>query len=257
MNIEVDREDSIVRLAINRPQLRNALNTETITELHQAFLQWGQDPTVHAIILTGTGDKAFCAGADLGEVRQLSSVEAVRSYFGGIAELIQTMASIPPLVIAAVFGYTLAGGMGLAAGADLLVAASDTQFGLPEIKIGLFPMVVMAPIVRLIGKRRALELLMSGRMVDAPTMEQWGFCNRVVDPDQVQSEALDLARAVTPGSATIARLGKEAFRWSEDLSYDQALHYLQNMVSLVALTDDSREGVEAFSERRAPNWIQR
>lgn len=254
MNIEVERQESLVRIAINRPGVRNALNTETIQELIQAFRQWGQDPTVHAIILTGTGDKAFCAGADLSEVRQLSGVEAVRRYFGGVRELIQIMASIPTLVIAAVFGYTLAGGMGLAAGADLLVAGSDTQFGLPEIKIGLFPMVVMAPIVRLIGKRRALELLMSGRMVDALTMEQWGFCNRVVAPDQVQEQALELARAVTPGSSTIARLGKEAFRWSEDLSYEQALHYLQNMVSLVALTEDSHEGVEAFSEHRSPNW---
>lgn len=257
MNIEVERQDSLVRIAINRPLVRNALNTETIHDLIQAFRQWGHDPAVRAIILTGTGDKAFCAGADLEEVRQLSGVEAVRRYFGGVAELIQTMAAIPPLVIAAVFGYTLAGGMGLAAGADLLVAASDTQFGLPEIKIGLFPMVVMAPIVRLIGKRRALELLMSGRMVDAATMEQWGFCNRVVASDQVQEQAMELARTVTAGSSTIARMGKEAFRESEDLSYEQALHYLQNMVSLVALTEDSREGVAAFAERRPPNWTHR
>lgn len=253
-NIEVERQESLVRLSINRPAVRNALNTETVQELIQAFRQWGQDPSVHAIILTGTGDKAFCAGADLNEVRQLSGVAAVRRYFGGIAELIETMASIPPLVIAAVFGYTLAGGMGLAAGADLLVAGADTQFGLPEIKVGLFPMVVMAPIVRLIGKRRALELLMSGRMVDAVTMEQWGFCNRVVAPEEVQEQALELARAVTPGSSAIARLGKEAFYWSSDLSYEQALHYLQNMVSLVALTEDSHEGIEAFLGRRPPNW---
>ncbi|MHB1611973.1 MAG: enoyl-CoA hydratase/isomerase family protein [Sulfobacillus sp.] len=254
MQVEVAQDKTVVELTINREQARNALNSETIDELIRAFRRFEKDPTVHAIILTGAGDRAFCSGADLKEVQQLAGVEARRRYFGAIAELIETMGRQPQLVIAAVFGYTLAGGMGLAAGADFLVAADDTVFGLPEIKIGLFPMVVMAPIMRLIGRRRTLELVMSGRLVDARTMEQWGFCNRVVPRERVHQDARQFALEVTPGSAAIARLGKEALRGAEGLSYEDALHYLHNMVSLTAMTEDSQEGIAAFLGHREPDW---
>ncbi len=254
MAIRQTRDDAIVELAIDRPAARNALNTETIAELTQAFSHWAQDPTVHAVILTGTGDRAFCAGADLKEVQQLDGVEARRRYFGGVASLLDTMAMAPQLVIAAIFGYTLAGGMGLAAGADFVVAADDTRGGLPEINIGLFPMVVMAPIERAIGPRRTLELVMSGQLVDVSTLDRWGFCNRVVPKDQLHAEAWRFAREITPGSAAIRRLGKEAWRTVQDLPYRNALQYLHNMVSLVAMTEDSAEGVAAFLAHRDPKW---
>jgi enoyl-CoA hydratase/carnithine racemase len=254
MAIRETRDAAIVELAIDRPEARNALNTETIRELTQALAHWAQDPTVHAVIVTGTGDRAFCAGADLKEVQQLDGVDARRRYFGGVATLLETMAMAPQLVIAAIFGYTLAGGLGLAAGADFVVAADDTQGGLPEIHIGLFPMVVMAPIARAIGPRRTLELVMSGRLVDVATLDRWGFCNRVVPKDQLHAEAWRFAREITPGSAAIRRLGKDAWRTLQDLPYRDALQYLKNMVSLVAMTEDSAEGVNAYLAHRDPNW---
>ncbi len=252
-NLQVQMGSTSV-VAINRPDVRNALNTETINELIDALQAMAQSPEVEVIILTGTGDKAFCAGADLAEVQRLASVDAVRGYFGNMARLIHTLQHLPQPVIGAAFGYTLAGGMGLAAGVDLLIAADDTRFGLPEVKVGLYPMVVTAPIARLIGARRALELGLTGRMIDAATAEAWGFVNHVVPKADLMAEAHKLANEIKSGSSVIARLGKEGWRLSQDLGMDDAMEALKSLVSLVALSEDSHEGVTAFTEKRTPQW---
>ena len=241
-------------IAINRPEVRNALNTETINELIDTLNRVAASREVEVVILTGTGDKAFCAGADLAEVRRLASVDGVRDDFGNMARLIHTLQHMPQPVIGAAFGYTLAGGMGLAAGVDLLIAADDTRFGLPEVKVGLYPMVVTAPIARLIGARRALELGLTGRMIDARTAEAWGFVNHVVPKAELMVEAHKLADEIKSGSAVIARLGKEGWRLSQDLGMDDAMEALKSLVSLVALSEDSHEGVAAFVEKRPPVW---
>lgn len=245
---------SVTTLRLNRPEQRNALNSETIEGLINALEAYGQDAAVRVIRITGTGDKAFCAGADLRQVEALQSVDEVRRYFGGMARLMAAMHRCPKPIIAAVFGYTLAGGMGLAAGADLVVAAQDTVFGLPEIQIGLFPMVVMAPIMRHLGQRRTLELAWTGDRIDAETAERWGFVNRVYPTSDLQAESLRFCQELAEKSAFITSLGKQASRTAGDLPYEDALRYLQEMVSLVALSEDSREGIRAFWEKRRPRW---
>lgn len=247
----------VTEVTINRPEVRNALNSETIHELCQAFDEARQRSDVDVLILTGAGEKAFCAGADLAEVGSLSAMGEVRQYFSQMAHLIDVLHNQPQPVIGAVFGYTLAGGMGLACGVDLLVASSDTRFGLPEVKVGLYPMVVTAPIARLIGPRRTLELGLTGKMIDAPTAMEWGLVNRLVEPGQAKAEAVKLAEEIRLGSPLIARLGKEGWRVAQDVPMSEALSALQNLVSLVALSDDSREGVRAFLEKRSPNWPSR
>lgn len=253
MNIRIEHS-AISQLTLNRPQVRNALNQETIHELIEAFSELGHDPQVRVIILRAEGEKAFCAGADLGEVATLGTVESVRGYFSLMGRLIETIHQLPTPVIAATFGYTLAGGMGLAAACDFVVAAEDGHFGLPEVKIGLFPMVVMAPITRLIGPRRTLELALTGRLVTSQEMDQWGFCNAVVPFGKVQSQAMELAELISLGSPFVARMGKEAWSQTQDMEYHKAIEYLQNMVSLIALSDDSHEGIKAFQEKRVPIW---
>jgi enoyl-CoA hydratase/carnithine racemase len=174
-----------------------------------------------------------------------------------MAQLIQSLQKLPQPVIGAVFGHVLAGGMGLAAGVDLLVADENSRFGLPEVKVGLYPMVVTAPISRLIGMRRTLELSLTGRLIDVSTAERWGLVNRVAPTGQTLNEALRLANEIRVGSPVIARLGKEGWRLAQDLEMADALAALKNLVTLVALSEDSREGVAAFTEKRSPNWPSR
>ncbi|MCL5014483.1 MAG: enoyl-CoA hydratase-related protein [Firmicutes bacterium] len=253
MNIRVEH-NAISQVTLNRPQVRNALNQETIRELIETFSELGRDPGVQVIILRAEGEKAFCAGADLNEVATLGTVESIRQYFSLMGTLIETIHGLPIPVIAATFGYTLAGGMGLAAACDFVIASEDGHFGLPEVKIGLFPMVVMAPITRLIGPRRTLELALTGRLVTSREMDQWGFCNAVVPFEKVDTQARELAELISLGSPFITRMGKEAWYQVQDMEYHKAIEYLQNMVSLIALSDDSREGIKAFREKRAPVW---
>jgi enoyl-CoA hydratase/carnithine racemase len=244
----------VTTVRLNRPQARNALNAEVMDRLRQVFQELARDPDVAVIRLTATGEQAFSAGADLREVEALTGVEAVRAYFGGMALLLEAMFSCPKPIVAAAFGYTLAGGMGLAAGADLLVAASDTVFGLPEIGVGLFPMVVMAAISRHIGRRRTLQLAFTGERIDAATAERWGFVNHLWPQAELEAESLALCERLSEKSAAILALGKEAYGQMADMAYPAQLHYLKDMVSLVALSEDSKEGVRAFWERRPPVW---
>jgi enoyl-CoA hydratase/carnithine racemase len=244
----------VATVRLNRPERRNALDLPTITRLTAVVGDLAADPGVRVIRLTAVGDRAFCAGADLHEVENLAGVEGYRRYFGGLATLLDLLYRCPKPVVAAVFGFTLAGGMGLAAGADLLWAADDTVFGLPEIGIGLFPMVVMAAIGRHIGRRRTLELALSGQRIDAATAERWGFVNRVVPRAALEEDSLAYCARLADQSPLIMELGKEAYGQMADMPYPAALRYLREMVSLVALSDDAAEGIRAFWEKRPPRW---
>ena len=244
----------VATIRLNRPAQRNALNTATIHALIDALEMLGRDSSVAVIRLTAAGDRAFCAGADLKEVEALADVTAVRRYFGGMARLLRALWSCPQPVVAVVFGYTLAGGMGLAAGADLVVAAEDTVFGLPEVDIGLYPMVVMAPIMRILGRRRTLDLAWSGRRVDVATAERWGFVNRIVPTATREADGLAYCEALAARSGLISRLGKAGAGPAWDLDYPGALVWLEEQVGLVALSEDSREGLRAFREKRPPVW---
>ena len=252
-HLTVTREDVIAIVTFNRPERRNAFNLAMWRRLKEIMEALSADEALRCVVLRGAGG-AFSAGADLREVEALTGVEAVRAYFGGMALLLEAMFSCPKPIVAAAFGYTLAGGMGLAAGADLLVAASDTVFGLPEIGVGLFPMVVMAAISRHIGRRRTLQLAFTGERIDAATAERWGFVNHLWPQAELEAESLALCERLSEKSAAILALGKEAYGQMADMAYPAQLHYLKDMVSLVALSEDSKEGVRAFWERRPPVW---
>jgi enoyl-CoA hydratase/carnithine racemase len=245
----------VATLRLNRPEQRNALNTALIETLIEALGDLGRDPDVAVVRLTAAGERAFCAGADLREVEALGDVAAVRRYFGGMARLLKALWQCPKPVVAVAFGHTLAGGMGLAAGADLLLAADDTSFGLPEMQIGLFPMVVMAPISRILGRRRTLELALSGQRVDAATAERWGFVNRILPAASREEDGRRYCEDLAGKSGLISRLGKLGAGPAWDLDYLAALEWLEEQVSVVALSADSREGIQAFWAKRAPEWL--
>jgi enoyl-CoA hydratase/carnithine racemase len=248
-NILSEREDGIATVTINRPDARNALSSATIEELNAAFSEIASDESVRVAILRGAGDVAFCAGADLKEVAALSDIPARRRYFGGVANLLETIHRMPQPVIARVAGFALAGGMGLAA-----IAADNAEFGLPEITLGLFPMVVMAPILRLCGPRAAVALALGGERIDARRALELNLITKLVPASQLDSEVRRLARRLKGHSALVMALGKQAIYNSAAMDYVSALTYLKEMVALIASSEDLAEGVNAFLAKRAPTF---
>jgi enoyl-CoA hydratase/carnithine racemase len=253
-NLIVERDEGVATVTINRPEVRNALDTPTIDALGAAFSELARDSAVRVVVLRGAGDAAFCAGADLKEVAALADLPARRRYFGGVANVLETIHRMPQPVIARVAGFALAGGMGLAAGCDFVIASDNAEFGLPEITLGLFPMVVMAPILRLVGPRAAVELALGGERIDANRAERIGLVTRVVPISQLDSEVRRLARRLKSFSPLVLGLGKQAIYHSGSMDYVSALNYLREMVALVASSEDLAEGVRAFLEKRAPEF---
>ena len=253
----VEVQDGVASVTLNRPDVRNALSATLIRELEQALAKLEADPAARVIVLSGAGDKAFCAGADLKGVGDRGTTLQARESFGGLARILEAMARMRTPVIAKVHGFALAGGCGLAAGCDIVVAADDAVFGLPEIKIGLLPLIVMAPILRSVGRKRGMLMILSGEQVSAREAYEMGLVSRLV-PRAELSPAVDaLARALAGFSPTALGLAKEAAATVAGMEYGASLRYLREMITLVALSDDAREGIKAFFEKRAPNWTGR
>jgi enoyl-CoA hydratase/carnithine racemase len=157
-------------------------------------------------------------------------------------------------ILAAVNGHALAGGMGLAMGCDIVIASAEATFGLPEVNIGLWPMMITPAVVRAIGPRKALELMLTGERISAEVAERLGAVNRVVPADEFDAAVEETARLLASKSPAIVRLGKDAFYASQDMTFDQALHYLQAQFSVLLQCEDVQEGVSAFMEKREPRW---
>jgi len=257
--VRVETDDAGIRtLTIDREDRRNALDRETLEALEAALRVAGADPDVCVIVLRGAGERAFCAGADLSELLAHETIDAYRRHFDGVARVIEAMHRAGPPVIARVQGFALAGGCGLAVAADFTLAAESAVFGLPEIAIGLLPMVVSAPILRATGSRKVLlDLVLTGRRVGATEAQQLGLATRVVPDAELDAALNELARALAGHSPAVLRLGKEAIYTMEDMDYATALRYLREMITLTALTDDAKEGLRAFFEKRPPRWTGR
>ena len=245
-------------ICIDRETRRNALDRATLAELEAAFDAAGADESVRVIVLRGAGERAFCAGADLGELLGHQTIEASRSHFDAVARVILAMHRAGPPVVARVQGFALAGGCGLAVAADFTLAAQSAVLGLPEIEIGLLPMVVSAPIYRATGSRKAvLDLLLTGRRVGAREALALGLVTRVVPDAELDAELDALAARLAALSPSVVRLGKEAVYTMCEMEYGAALRYLREMIVLTSLTDDAKEGIRAFFEKRSPQWTGR
>jgi len=243
------------RLTINRPEARNALSAEVMEGLLAGFDRAAADAEVRVLVLTGAGEKAFCAGGDLGGRGFLQKGFAERHHERrGFADLFRRINRLGKPVIARVRGHCLAGGFGLALGCDLVVASDDSSFGTPEVRRGLMPMMIMATIFRNVGRKKGMELLLTGERISAVEAERLGLINYAVPVAQLDAKVDELAARVASMSPAVVRLGRDAFYAMSDMGFDQALEYLQAMLSVNLGTDDAVEGVRAFLEKRDPVW---
>ena len=257
--VRVDTNPAGVQtICIDREARRNALDRRTLTELVAAFESAAADRAVRVIVLRGAGDRAFCAGADLEEVRDHDSIDRSREHFDGVRRLIEAMHRAGPPVVARVPGYALAGGCGLAVAADFTIASESAIFGLPEIGIGLLPLIVSAPLYRALGSRKALlDMVLTGRQLEAGEALGLGLVSRVVPDDALDQEVAALAAKLVSLSPSALRMGKEAVYTMCEMEYGAAMRYLREMIVLASLTEDAKEGIRSFFEKRSPRWIGR
>jgi enoyl-CoA hydratase/carnithine racemase len=246
--------DGVARLTLNRPERRNALSWSLIAELRDALAAAKADESVRVVVLTGAGDKAFCAGADLGGMAEGSRFLDLHEGRGGLKDLFLDLYALGKPTIARVFWYALAGGMGLALACDLVVASDDAQFGTPEIDVGLWPYMITVPLMRSMPPKKALELMMTGRRVDAAEASSIGFVNRVVAADELDATVDALASDLASKSPAIMKLGRDSFYGVWDQSAEEALRLLHPLLTITTQTEDSAEGIRAFAEKRAPEW---
>jgi enoyl-CoA hydratase/carnithine racemase len=246
-------DDGIIRVTINRPNRRNALSGAVVTGLRETFADLA-DADGSVVVLTGAGDRAFCAGGDLSDMQPADGMLAMHHKRGEFADLLLEMQRFPKPIIARINGHALGGGFGLALNCDLAVASSAAKLGTPEIRLGLFPMMIMAVIARNIGRKVAMEMMLTGERFSAERALALGCVNRVVEPEELDAATDELARRVASFSPAILRLGRKAFYETQDMSFEQALRTLHNELTINAMSEDAAEGVMAFLSKRDPDW---
>jgi len=247
----------VATITINRPERRNALSWTVMSELRAALAVAKADPEVRVVVLTGAGDKAFSAGADLSGMAAGAGFAALHDARGELARLFRDVWELGKPTIARVRGFALAGGFGVALMCDLVVAADDAQFGTPEIDVGLWPMMITVAMLRSMPAKKALELMMTGRRVGAAEAERIGFVTRVVPVDQLDAAVGELALTLAGKSPAVMKLGRDAFYAVLDQSAAEALPLLHAGLTVTTLTEDSAEGIRAFAEKRPPEWTGR
>lgn len=251
-NLIVERDDAVVIITINRPAVLNALNSQVLEELSEAIGQARADDGVRALVLTGAGEKAFVAGADIKELAVQSPV-AGREHARKGQALFDRIERLGKPVVAAVNGFALGGGCELAMACTIRLAADTAKFGQPEINLGLLPGYAGSQrLPRLVGRGRALELLLTGAQITADEAWRIGLVNRVVPAAQLGAEARTLARTLASKPAVAVRYILEAVASGLDMSFADAQDYEATLFGLVATTEDMREGTKAFLEKRKP-----
>jgi len=247
-----DRDGNIAIVTLNRPERRNALSLELMQELIRALEVIGKDRDLRVVILAAAG-KVFSSGHDLSEMVG-RDVNEYREIFDVCTELMEKIQSIPQPVIAQVQGVATAAGCQLVADCDLAVASEEARFATPGVKIGLFCTTPMVALSRAVGRKRALEMLLTGEMVDAKTAAEWGLVNRVVPAAALANEARKLAERIAEASLLVVAIGKQAYYTQIDLDQPKAYAYAKEVMTMNSLAADAQEGISAFLEKRPPCW---
>jgi enoyl-CoA hydratase len=252
-NLVVESRDTALWVTINRADARNAINPQVMSELIEAISSAREDEALRTVVLTGAGDKAFSAGGDLGGGMQAG---AIAQHFDRtlLSKLFVTMREIGKPVVGRLNGHALGGGFGLALACDLIVAAEHAELGTPEINIGLWPYVITGVILRNLPQKIALEMMMLGRRIPASEAERWGIVNRVVPGDELDKAVQELTDELASKSSVILRLGKDSFYGAQDLDFASALRYLENQLTIGLSAEDAMEGIQAFIQKRPPEW---
>jgi enoyl-CoA hydratase/carnithine racemase len=248
----VERDAELAILTMNRPDQRNALSVALMGRLIAALEDLSGDPDVRVVILRASGP-AFCAGHDLAEMRGLD-LDGYRELFATCTRMMNTIHELPQPVIASVHGIATAAGCQLVAACDLAVCTSSAKFATPGVKIGLFCSTPMVEVSRAVGRKRALEMLLTGTAIDAQTAADWGLVNRVVEPDELAERTNDLANQIAAASPLTVRTGKRAYYEQIDLDLTGAYAHCQEVMSHNATADDAQEGICAFLDKRQPVW---
>ena len=246
--------DGVATVTLNRPDQRNALNGELLAALVEAMRRARDDEAVRAVVLTGAGDKVFCAGADLGGFA--AEAPLVQKHFASdlFLEFFRLMPRLGKPSLCAVNGHVLAGGMGLALCCDLVIAKEGARFGTPEINVGAFPYMIMSIIYRNVPRTRVNEMMLLGERLSAEQAVEYGLANKVVPAEEFDAAVADWATKLASKSPVLMRLGHDAMYRQQDMAVDDALDYLRSQLSLTFSTEDIVEGVTAFFEKRDPQW---
>ena len=246
--------DGVATVTLNNPEKRNMLSGQMLAELVDAMRAARDSEDARAVVLTGAGDKAFCAGADLGGFA--ADVPLVAKHFASdlFLEFFRLMPRLGKPSLCAVNGHVLAGGMGLALSCDLVIAKEGATFGTPEINVGAFPYMIMAIIYRNVPRKKVNEMMLLGERLSAEQAVEFGLANRVVPAAEFDDAVADWAGKLASKSPVLMRLGHDAMYRQQDMAVDDALDYLRSQLSLTFSTEDIVEGVTAFFEKREPQW---
>jgi enoyl-CoA hydratase len=246
--------EGVATVTLNDPEKRNMLSAPMLSELVAAVERARDDRAVRAMVLTGAGEKAFCAGADLGGFA--AAAPLVQKHYASdlFLEFFRLMPRLGKPSLAAVNGHVLAGGLGLALSCDLVIAKEGATFGTPEINVGAFPYMIMSLIYRNVPRKKVNEMILLGERLSAEEAITYGLANKAVPAEEFDAAVADWAGKLAAKSPVLMRLGHDAMYRQQDMALDDALEYLRSQLSLTFSTEDIQEGVRAFFEKRDPQW---
>jgi len=247
-----EKRENIALITLNQPKKQNILSLNLIEEISSCLRQVAKEKSATVIIVKGAGDN-FCAGHDLNEILH-QDINTIRHLFQTCCDLMMLIHTVPQPVIAQVHGIATAAGCQLAAACDLVVAEKGAQFATPGVKIGLFCTTPMVPLSRAVGRKKSLEMLLTGKFISAQEAKEYGLVNRVVPKEKLEKETWALAKDIDQYSLAIVSLGKQTFYQQIEMAEKQAYQYAKEVISANALMDDALEGMSAFLEKRPPIW---
>jgi enoyl-CoA hydratase len=246
--------EGVATVTLNDPEKRNMLSAPMLSELVAAVERARDDQAVRAMVLTGAGEKAFCAGADLGGFAAAAPLVQMHYASDLFLEFFRLMPRLGKPSLAAVNGHVLAGGLGLALSCDLVIAKEGATFGTPEINVGAFPYMIMSLIYRNVPRKKVNEMILLGERLSAEEAVTYGLANKAVPAEEFDAAVADWAGKLAAKSPVLMRLGHDAMYRQQDMALDDALEYLRSQLSLTFSTEDIQEGVRAFFEKRDPQW---
>lgn len=252
LSVSVSDDGLVVRATIDRPDERNALSEDVMRGLVDVF-EAVDDGSPRVVVLRGAGG-TFCSGGDMKGFPIGQGPQAYRETFGALSAVLLQMQSMDALTVAAVEGYCLAGGLGLASACEFVLAHRDAEFGTPEVGVGLFPAQAMAPIMRTVTEKAGLKLLFTGDRIDAAEARRIGLVTNVAEAGTFDEELDALVDSLAANSPVLISMGKEAYYEQREMDFASALAYLKEMIALIAMSEDTEEGIEAFLTDREPEW---
>jgi enoyl-CoA hydratase/carnithine racemase len=242
-------KDNVAYFTINRENQRNTISIEALDLFHRFLDEAAENPDLRVICVTGSGNRTFCAGADLGAgLAGKDGASAFKKY----ADLLKKLAGFPKPTVAKLNGSCVAGGTGFMLACDIVIACSKATFGTPEVNVGLFPMMIGALIFRNVLRKKAMEMVLLGEKLTARQALEMGLITRIAEPENLDAEVERILKVLVKKSPIGMKIGKEAFYQAADMPFEQALDLLAEKISEVAATQDAREGITAFLEKREP-----